>query len=444
MTSIRKMALPRRTVLRGMGATVALPLLDAMVPVFTATPKTAAAPVKRFGTVYAPNGMAMESWTPPTTGRGFAFMPIVKPLEPFREQILMISGLNLPEFGPHPSAHFLSGVVGNRGENDIRCGETMDQIVAKVYGEHTQLASLELAIEDVGNSGQCSGGYSCVYSNTLSWRDATTPLPVENNPRTVFERMFGGTNNTSASARQDRIEEHRSVLDRVLESAARLKGRIGPQDRGRIDQYLESVRDVERRLQKAEEQADMELPLVEKPAGIPASYGEHARVMFDLQLLAYQTDLTRITTFMLGREQSSLTYVEEVGVPESHHPLSHHSHDPARIAAMAKINTYHVQLFAEYVEKLRSTPDGDGSLLDHSIVLYGSALSNSHDHWHTNLPLLLAGGGAGTIQGGRHLRYPQQTPMANLMLTLGDKLGVRIDRLGDSTGPIDVDSNVTL
>ena len=444
MKSVTKKALPRRTVLRGLGAAAALPLLDAMVPAFTATVKTAAAPTKRFGAVYVPNGMAMQHWTPATTGPGFEFTPITQPLAPFREHVLMVSGLELPSsFGSHPSAYFLSGVVGNSGEDDIRCGETLDQIVAKDYGQHTQLASLELSIENVGNTGQCTGGYSCIYSNTLAWRDATTPLPPENNPRAVFERMFGDTSNTSAAARQARIEEQRGVLDGMLEAIAGLKGKIGPQDRSRMEQYLAAVRDVERRLQKAEEQADMELPFVEKPGGIPATYAEHARLMFDLQLLAFQTDLSRISTFMLGREQSSLTY-GEVGVSESHHPLSHHAHEPERIATLAKINNFHMKLFAEHVEKLRATPDGDGTLLDNTMILYGSAISNSMDHWHTDLPLVLVGGGGGTLRGGRHLHYPEKTPMSNLMLTLMDKLGVKVDQLGDSSGPLDIDSKVTL
>jgi hypothetical protein len=444
MKSITKMAVPRRTVLRGLGATAALPLLDAMVPAFTTTVKTAAAPTKRFEAVYVPNGMAMDYWTPATTGAGFEFSPIAQPLAPFREHVLVISGLDLPgAFGSHPSAYFLNGVVGNRGENDIRCGATMDQIVAKEYGQHTQLASLELSIENVGNTGQCTGGYSCVYSNTIAWRDATTPLTPENNPRAVFERMFGDSDSTSAAARQARVAEQRSVLDVMLEAIAGLKKKIGPQDRSRMEQYLEAVRDVERRLQRAEEQADVELPLVEKPVGIPATYPEHVRLMFDLQLLAYQTDLTRISTFMLGREQSSLTYLE-VGVPESHHPLSHHAYQPERIASLAKINTYHATLFAEHVAKLKATPDGDGTLLDHTMILYGSAISNSMEHFHTDLPLALVGGGGGTLRGGRHLRYPAKTPMSNLMLTLMDKLGVKGDHLGDSTGLLDIDSTVTL
>jgi hypothetical protein len=459
MDSITKMALPRRTVLRGLGATLALPLLDAMVPAFTATVKTAAKPIKRFGAVYTPNGMAMEYWTPKKVGSAFEFMPINQALAPFKDQLVMVSGLKLPWDAPHPSAPFLSGAVGNRGENNIACGVSMDQIVAKEFGRETQLASLELALENVGNTGQCSGGYSCVYSNTISWRDATTPLPMENNPRIVFERMFGESSSTDASARRQRLVEDKSVLDAVLESLTGLRRQIGSTDRARVDQYVEGVRDVERRLQKAEQQAGRELPLVEKPAGIPASYGEHAKLMFDLQLLAYQTDLTRVITFMMAREQSSLTY-SEIGVPDSHHPLSHHAHEPSRVATMAKINAYHCKLFADFVEKLKATPDGDGTLLDHVILVYGSGISDSMDHTKDNLPLVVVGGGAGTIRGGRHLHYGGSNrsdwdtdgkgvkadvpPMSDLCLTLMDKLGVPVDRLGDSTGPLDIDSAVTL
>jgi hypothetical protein len=447
-------------VLRGLGASLALPLLDAMVPSFTPTVKTAANPIKRFGAVYVPNGMAMDYWTPAKVGTDFEFMPVNASLAPFKDRLIMISGLKLPWDAPHPSAPFLSGAVGNRGENNIACGVSMDQIVAKEFGRETQLASLELAIENVGNTGQCSGGYSCVYSNTIAWRDAKTPLPMENNPRFVFERMFGDTTSTDAAARRARLEEDRSVLDAVLESLTGLKRRIGPADRDRVEQYLEGVRDVERRVQRAEEQASKELPFVEKPAGIPAAYGEHAKLMFDLQLLAYQTDLTRVTTFMMAREQSSLTY-SEIGVPDSHHPLSHHAHDPGRVVTMSKINAFHCKLFADYVAKLKATPDGDGTLLDHVMIVYGSGLSDSMDHLKDNLPVVLVGGGAGTLRGGRHFNYASGAtlatlnkqgngvetkvpPMSDLCLTLMDKLGVHVDKLGDSDRPLNIDSAVTL
>jgi hypothetical protein len=438
---ITKMLLPRRTVLRGIGAAVALPLLDAMVPALSAMAKTAAAPVRRLGVVYVPNGMAMQYWTPPSEGSGFEITPILQPLAPFRDQVLLLSGLKLPwDVAPHAggSTPFLTGVVGRTGEINIVCEISMDQIVAKQFGQHTQLASLELALEDKGSSGQCSQGYSCVYLNTISWRDPKTPLPMESNPRTVFERMFGDSASTDSSARQERIHKDRSVLDSVMETVADLKRKVGPQDRGKIDQYLEGVRDVERRLQKAEEQRDQQLPLVDQPAGIPSTYDEHAKLMFDLQVLAYQCDLTRVITFMMAREESSLTY-PGVGVPDAHHPLSHHAYDGAKIATLSKINTYHVKLFADYLQKLRSTPDGDGNLLDHVMLLYGGGISDSNVHKHDNLPILLAGGGSGSLTGGRHVRYRKDPPVADLLVTMMDKLGVRVDHIGNSDGALKID-----
>jgi hypothetical protein len=439
---LTRVSLSRRTVLRGLGATLALPLLDAMVPALTAAANTVAKPVRRLGVVYVPNGMAMEYWTPTIEGNAFELTPILQPLAPFREQILVLSGFKLPWAAPHAggSTPFLTGHAGTDGETDIVCGVSMDQLVAREFGHHTQLASLELAIESKGNSGQCSQGYSCVYLNTISWRDPRTPLPMESNPRIVFEQLFGDAPSTAFAARQARIERRLSILDSVREAVADLTRSIGPSDRVRLDQYLESVRDIERRLQKAEEQRNRELPVIDEPAGSPAAYGEHARLMFDLQLLAYQCDLTRVITFMMGREQSSLTF-PQIGVPDSHHPLSHHAYNPEKIAAMSKINTYHVSLFAEYLEKLRSTPDGDGTLLDHLMVLYGGGISDSNAHKHDNLPILLAGGGSGTLAGGRHLRCPDDPPLADLLLTMMEKLGLPLDRLGNSDGTIVIDSD---
>ena len=439
---ITKMSLPRRTLLRGMGATLALPLLDAMVPALSAIAKTAAAPVRRLGVMYVPNGMAMQYWTPPTEGSGFEITPILQPLAPFHDQVLLLSGLKLPwDVAPHAggSTPFLTGVVGRTGETNIVCEISMDQIVAKQFGQHTQLASLELALEDKGNSGQCSQGYSCVYLNTISWRDSKTPLPMESNPRVVFERMFGDSASTDSTARQARIARDRSVLDSVMDTVADLKRKVGAPDRGKIDQYLEAVRDVERRLQKADEQRDEPLPLVDQPAGVPSRYDDHARLMFDLQVLAYQSDLTRVITFMMAREESSLTY-PEIGVPDTHHPLSHHAYDKLRIATLSKINTYHVKLFSDYLQKLRSTPDGDGTLLDHVMLLYGAGISDSNSHKHDNLPILLAGGASGTIKGGRHLRYHEDQPLADLLVTMMDKLGVAVDQIGDSDGALQIDA----
>ena len=369
------------------------------------------------------------------------FTPILKPLAPFKNQLLVLSGFKLPWAAPHAggSTSFLTGQAGTAGETDIVCGVSMDQLVAKEFGRYTQLASLELAIESKGNSGQCSQGYSCVYLNTISWRDAKTPLPMESNPRIVFEQLFGDSPSTDFGARRARIERRLSILDSVTEAVADLTRRIGPNDRVNLDQYLESVRDVERRLQRAEAQADRELPLVEKPSGSPTSYQEHARLLFDLQVLAYRCDLTRVTTFMMGREQSSLTF-PQIGVPDSHHPLSHHAYDPEKILRMSKINRYHVSLFAEYVEKLRSTPDGDGTLLDHLMLLYGAGISDSNAHRHDNLPIVLVGGGSGTLAGGRHLRFANDPPLADLLVTMMDRLGLAVDRLGNSDGRIIIES----
>ncbi len=430
---ITKKCLPRRTLLKGLGTALSLPLLDAMVPALTAQAATAA-PVKRLGVVYIPNGMAMEYWTPATTGAGFELTPVMRPLASFHDRILPISGLKLPwDNAPHAggSAPFLTGSVGNTGETDIRCSVSMDQIVAREFSQHTQLGSLELAMEDRGNSGQCSNSFACIYTNTIAWRDATTPLPMQNNPRIVFERMFGDSESTDAQARQLRIRNGRSILDSVLGTVNDLKREVGAADQDKINQYLDGVRDAERRLEKAEEQQDKALPVVDRPSGIPANYEQHAKLMFDLQLLAYQTDLTRVITFMLGREQSSLTY-SEIGVAEAHHPLSHHAYDPVKIETMSRINTFHVSLFNYYLERLDATADVEGSLLDNTLLLYGSGISDSHVHKHDNLPILLAGGTNLGIKGGRHLQFTRDEPLANLMVTVMDAMGVHVERLGNS------------
>jgi len=439
---ITKMALPRRTFLKGVGATLALPMLEAMV---CALPKAAAAPVRRFGVVYVPNGMAMGDWTPKTLGAGFELTPILRPLEPFKDQMLVISGLHgVNGGGAHAgrSTSFLTGITSadggtssKTGEYDLRAGISADQIAAKELGKHTQLASLELALESRDVSGSCDVGYACAYTNTISWRTANTPLPMEYNPRLVFEQLFGDSGSTDQRARLARIQENKSVLDSVKEKIGTLQRGLGPGDRLRVDEYLEAVRDVERRIQRAEEQSAHELPVVAQPAGIPAAYADHARLMFDLQLLAYQSDLTRISTFMMARELSGRTY-PEIGVPDSHHPTSHHRDEPELVAKISKINTYHVTLFSEYVQKLKDTPDGDGSLLDHMMLIYGAGMSNSNRHDPGNLPIALLGGGAG-VKTGRHVKYDENTPMANLLVTLLDRLGVPLDRLGNSNGRVD-------
>jgi len=441
---ITKQAMSRRTVLRGLGVSVALPLLDAMVPALTAFQKTAAKPVNRFGAVYVPNGMMMAQWTPAAEGAGFEFTPTLKPLEPFRDRLLVLSGLNSTPprqtgaVGVHAraSTRFLTDTppkVTNGA--DLEAGISMDQIAAKELGQHTQLASLELGLESTESAASCDNGFNCVYTSTISWRSATTPLPTEHNPREVFERLFGDAASTDPAARLARIQQERSILDSVTQRIARLEQQVGSGDRAKLDEYFEAIRDIERRIHNAEEQSATELPVVAQPPGIPGTFAEHAKLMYDLYALAFQCDLTRVITFMIAHEFSGRTY-PEIGVPDAHHPISHHQNDPTRLAKLAKINNYHVTLFASFLEKLRSTSDGDGSLLDHSMIVYGAGMSDSNAHDPKNLPVLLAGGGAGHLKSGAHLRFPKDTPLANLHLTLLDKLGVHVEKLGDSAGEL--------
>ena len=440
--TVSKKAISRRMMLRGIGISLALPFLDSMVPALTAARKTAANPVRRLGVVYVPNGIAMKYWTPATEGKGFSFPRILKPLETYRDRLLLLSGMYGPPpnggFHANASTRFLTGVSAVASEYDLNAGVSMDQLVAKALREHTQIASLELGVDSRDVSGSCDVGFACAYTNTISWRSATTPLPTENNPRVVFERLFGDTGSTDARVRLARLQEQRSILDSVVETIADLNRRLGPQDRVRVDQFLDGVRDVERRIQKAEQKGPRELPVLEEPAGIPASYEEHVKLMFDLQVLAYQSDLTRVITFMLGRELSGRTY-PQIGVPGSHHPTSHHRNDPEMYEMVATINEYHVRLFHYYLEKLRSTPDGDGSLLDHLLILYGAGMSDPNQHARTNLPLVLVGGGANAVRGGRHIAYPEDTPMANLSLALLEMFGVHLDKLGISTGKLNIE-----
>ena len=438
---ITKKCIPRRTVLRGIGASLALPLLDGMIPALAALQNTAARPVRRFGVVYVPNGMAMGSWAPAAEGAAFELTPILQPLAPFRDQLVVVGGLSGPPSngGVHASAstRFLTGISASRSEYDLQAGVSMDQFVAQQTGRHTQLASLELALDSRDVSGSCDVGFACAYTNTIAWRGPQTPLPMENNPRVVFERLFGDSGSTNSAVRLARIQRQRSLLDSVSGTVADLERRLGARDRARLDEYLDAVRDVERRIQKAEEQSTQQLPVVDQPPGIPASYEEHAKLMFDLLVLAYQSDLTRVSTFMLARELSGRTY-PEIGVPDAHHPTSHHKEDRELIAKVAKINTYHTSLFAYYVEKLRATRDGDGSLLDHMMVMYGAGMSDSNRHDPNNLPLLLVGGAAGQLKGGRHIKYRDNPPMANLLVTLMDKLGLPIEQIGNSTGKLEL------
>jgi hypothetical protein len=437
---VTKKTLSRRTVLRGLGVSVALPLLDGMVPAFG---RLSALPsVRRFGAVYIPNGILMQNWTPAIEGFGFEFTPTLKPLEPYRDSLTVVSGLNVAKnagasLHSRASTRWLTGVPpkGVQAQAQVAAGVSMDQIAAREFGHETQFASLELSLEPNDFAGSCDPGFSCAYINTIAWRGPTTPLPMEHNPRVVFERLFGDANTTDQAARLARMRKDRSLLDSILEEAHRLTNRVGATDRLKVTEYLDAVRDVERRLQMAEEQKHTELPLMERPASVPAVYEDYAKLMFDLQVLAHQTDLTRITTFMLGRELSGRQY-PEIGAPDAHHPTSHHQNALEKKANYAKINAFHTRIFAYFVERLRATQDGDGSLLDHMILLYGAGMSDGNLHATTDLPLALLGGGAGT-KGGRHIRYPAETPLPNLHLTLLDRLGVHIDSLGDSTGELE-------
>ena len=449
---VMKKHLPRRTFLRGVGATLALPLLDSMVPAFGGARLAAAAPVRRLGIVYVPNGIWMGQWTPAGDAAGLEMMPILAPLSPFRDRIVMVTGLSntqadaLPGEGAgdhaRASGAYLTGVHPRKTEGaDIRAGVSMDQIAANVIGQETEFASLELSLESREPVGACDPGYSCAYANTLCWRSPTTPLPMENDPRVVFERLFGASQSTDPAVWRARRDEDKSILDSVRGKANRLKVELGPTDRAKLDQYLEAIRDLERRMTKGEQRSARELPTLDQPAGIPRTFEEHAKLMFDLQVLAYQADLTRVITFMVGHETSQRAY-PEIGVSDAHHPLSHHGGNREKIERLVKVNTYHAATFAYYLEKLRSTPDGDGSLLDHLTLIYGSGMSDGNVHNHHDLPTLVVGGGSGTIKGGRHVRHPAKTPVTNLFLTLLDKIGVPLETLGDSTGRLEPLSGV--
>jgi hypothetical protein len=412
-----------------------------MVPAFGQRARAAGKPAHRFLAFYVPNGMAMEYWTPKVEGAGFELSPILEPLAPFRDQTLVLSGLkaNWNYIHAGASGSFLTGTTrGGRNEVEIIADVSMDQLLARQFAKETQVASLEMAIDPPANAGACTGNLSCVYTHTLSWRSATQPLPVEYNPRAVFEKLFGDAGSTERAAREARLRQHKSILDSVNEKLSRLRQSLGPEDHGKINEYTESIRDVERRIQKAEEQRDLEIPSIEQPQGVPPVFEEHVALMLDLQLLAFQSDLTRVITFMISKEQSARPY-PQIGVPEAHHPLSHHGNLPDLIAHMSKINRYHVEIFARYLARLRATRDGDGTLLDHLTILYGSGISNSNAHAGDNLPLVLVGGGAGTLKGGRHLKYTDQPSMANLLVTLMDKLDVPVEKLGGSTGRLPIE-----
>ena len=441
MMFLSSKSLPRRTLLRGLGATLALPFLDAMVPAFSLRGRAAARPVHRFQTFYVPNGMAMEHWLPKGEGEAFALSPILEPLQPYRQQLLVLSGIkaNWNYIHAGASGSFLTGTTrGGRNEIEIVADVSIDQLLARHFAAETQVPSLELSMDAPANAGACTGNLSCVYTHTLSWRSPTQPLPMEWNPRAVFERLFGDSGSTDWKAREARLRQRKSILDSVAEKLASIKSDLGAGDRTKVDEYVDAVRDVERRIQKAEEQSDVALPAVEQPQGAPPVFEDHLALMLDLQLLALQSDLTRVMTFMIGKEQSARPY-PQIGVPEAHHPLSHHNDIPELIAHMSKINRYHVELFSKYLAKLRATPDGDGTLLDHVTILYGSGISNSTRHSGDNLPLLVVGGGSGTLKGGRHLAYSNQPTMANLLVTLMDKMGTPVEKIGGSTGKLPLD-----
>jgi hypothetical protein len=435
---ITKKALPRRTFLRGLGATVALPLLDAMVPALTAQSATAANPVRRLGFVYVPMGAHIAEWTPPGSDTLAELSPSLRSLAPVVDSITVLTNMELKNAypGTHATSNaaFLSAARAKWTESsDYYLGTTVDQVAAKQLGKETRLPSLELAMDLLTTVGQCDNGYACVYQNNLSWSSPTTPLPADAHPRIVFERLFG--DGGSAADRRADLRDNASLLDWVRNDISRLQKHLGPSDRTKVSQYLDSVREVERRIQKAEAATSGDtLPDLDRPVGVPAAYADHARLMFDLQLLAMQGDVTRVITFQLARETSNRTY-NEIGVSEAHHPLTHNGGDPEKLAKVAKINAFHVSLFSGFLQKLKATPDGDGSLLDHCAYLYGSGMGNPDVHDHVNLPTIVAGR-AGKLKGGRHVRYSEPTPLANLHLTLLDKVGVKLDSFADSQGKI--------
>lgn len=437
---ITKKALPRRTFLRTVGATMALPLLDAMIPAATALDKTPAKAVRRLGFVFMPMGCDQSRWTPRSEKTLDELSPILDSLEPVKGHVTALTNMELANAypGSHATSNssFLSAAKAKHTEgNDYYLGTTVDQVAAKQLGQETQLPSLELSMDLMQTVGQCDNGYACVYQNNLSWSTPTTPLPSEAHPRIVFETLFG--EGGSSAERRAALRKRASLLDAFNNDIARLKRKLGAGDREKVDHYLDTIREVERRIQRAEaDTANNPLPDLDRPVGVPAAYADHARLMFDLQVLALQGDVTRVITFQLARETSNRTY-PEIGVPDPHHPLSHHGNDPDKIARMAKINQFHVSLFAEFLQKLKDTSEGDGSLLDHSLYLYGSGIGNPNIHDHTNLPILVAGGAAGGMKGNRHIRYEKPTPLANLHLTLLDKVGVRLDSFADSTGKLD-------
>ena len=430
-------AISRRTILRGAGAALALPMLDAMTPAFALGSST---PIHRFQTVYVPNGMAMDYWLPTTVGRDFELTPILQPLAAYKEKMLVISGLKANWNIAHAGAggSFLTGVThGGRNEVEILADVSVDQLLARHLRHETQLSSLELSMDAPALAGACTANLSCVYTHTLSWRSPTEPLPTEHNPRAVFERLFGDSGSTAGDAREIRLRQQSSILDAVMDKLLGLESSLGAEDRHLMESYTESVRNIERRIQKAEEQIDQDLPEIDQPAGVPALYEDHMEIMQDLQVLALQSDLTRVITFMMSKEQSARPY-PQIEVPDAHHPLSHHNNNPQLVEKMSRINSYHTTLFARYLDKLAAIQEGDRTLLDNMTILYGAGISNSTIHSGDNLPVLLLGGGAGWLYGGEHVQYLHQPTMADLHLTLMDRFKFPIDRIGGSTEPLPI------
>jgi len=441
MTFLTRKHLSRRTLLRGVGVSLGLPLLDSMVPAQTPLAKTAATSKSRLSCIYVPHGATMDKWTPAADGKGFEFTEILSPLEKFRDRVSIVSNLAHPAAGgvgsdagadhARSAAVFLSGVHPEQGS--IHVGTTIDQIAAQRIGQDTPLPSIELSIEEVALS--CGSGYACAYSNTISWKTPTTPLPMENNPQVVFEKLFGdGSNNADRLARK---QQSRSLLDSVMDQVASLQRELPASDRTRLGEYLDDVREIERRIQKAENQIPADLKLPEAPVGVPESFDEHFKIMFDLQVLAFRAEITRVATLMYARDTSGAVYPQS-GIRDGFHVASHHSNNRANMDKFALINKYHVEMLAYFLDKLKSTPDGDGNLLDHSMVLYGSSMSNGNQHDHDPLPVVLAGGASGQLNGGRHMTYAPHTPMSNLLLTMLDKLGIQADKHGDSTGKLEI------
>ena len=445
---VTKKHMPRRTMLRGLGATLALPLLDSMVPALTAMSQTAAAPerLRRLGIFYVPNGMSMPYWFPKTEGALQELPPTLQSLNSLKEKVLLVGDMADESAkltkggGDHARAAgtFLTSVPFKvtRGA-DVYAGVSMDQLAARELSKETQLASLELSIESNAMLGTCDGGSSCAYTNTIAWRTPTTPLPGERDPRAVFELLFGTSGSTDPKIRLDRIQRDRSVLDFVRSELHSLEGALGAGDRIKLSEYLESVRDVERRIQIAEDQSAREIPVLDQPVGIPEDYATHATLLMDLLALAYQTDLTRVSSFMLAREVSGRAY-PEIGVSDSHHPLSHHQDDLRKLERLHKVNEYHFQQFAHLIRTLADTPEGDGTMLDHSLMFYGAGISDSNTHFHDNLPIALIGGQSAGLKGGRYIRHPEGTPIANLYVTILNKMGLPVDQFGDSTGLLDL------